>query len=520
METMFDEVRAGCYQNGETVFCESVGEYTLPDYLPEIRKLLRIETKLLPTGQFVGTGKAEFTGIAVHTLLYSDENGKLASAVLNGDYRFAVPLTAEGDVQIFSTSRIDRVSHRLSGPRRIGIRTGIASDVRFVAEESVPMANTAESEGSYEKLEGHSTVSDMIFISRDDLRYTDAYRFDGMSAETVRPIASDASVFVKDCRPQSDGVYCAGELWVKFLYGTGEGQNELTDVLFRKIPFDTMIPFDRQLDYAVVTGKCTALDASVSDDGLGSSEVVFDLQVTLEGEGGINRELFYTKDMYAHGRDCRVEKNEFSAFRFLGALTQNFTVSGSTVQENTFVGARAIDCAVSVGPLTLEKEDGKIRATGEAKAEVILLIPAIEEDTPRYERSEFIFPIRLELDGKQFGEDSQYRSSIEFLGGQARIDGENLRVDGEVALTISALDRQKVCIVSAIEPLDPENTEASRSGAIIVAYPDSGETLWSVAKRYKTDLALLASRNRIPERFIGEPDAPSSIDGVTSLIIA
>ena len=154
METILDDLRAAIYQKGETVFCESVGEYTLPDYLPEIRKLLRIETKLLPTGQFMGNGKAEFTGSTVHTLLYSDENGKLSSAVLNGDYRFAVPLTAESEMQILAESRIDRVSHRLSGPRRIGIRTAIVSDVRFVVDECVSMAQAENSDYSYEKLTG------------------------------------------------------------------------------------------------------------------------------------------------------------------------------------------------------------------------------------------------------------------------------------------------------------------------------------------------------------------------------
>ncbi len=519
MEIILDDLHAAVYQKGETVFCESVGEYTLPDYLPEIRKLLRIETKLLPTGRFLGSGKAEFTGIAVHTLLYSDENGKLSSAVLNGDYRFAVPVTEENDVQITVKSRIDRVTHRLSGPRRIGIRTGIASDVSLVATECARKVNAENGDAHFEMLAGHSTVSDLFCIGRDDLRYTDSYRFDGIRADTVRPIASDAAVFVKDCRPQSDGVYCAGELWVKFLYGIGEGENELIDVLFRKIPFDTVIPCDRPLDHAYVSGKCTALDASVSDDGIGSSEVTFDLQLSLEGEACANRDVSYTKDMYVHGRDCRLERNALSAFRFLGTVTQNFTVSGSS-QESVGAGARAVDCAVSVGALAIEAEDGKVRASGEAKAEAILLIPALEEEAPRYERAEFVFPIRMELDGKQFGDNAQYRCSLEFLGGQARIDGENLRVDGEVALTLSAIEEESINIVSEVELSDDDHAEAAEKRAITVTYPDSGETLWSVAKRYKTDLSALAARNHIPERFVSEPDAPSSIDGVTSLIIA
>ena len=236
METTFDEVRAQRCHKAETVFCESVGEYTLPDYLPEVRKLLRIETRLLPAGQFVGTGKAEFTGTVIYTILYSDENGKLASTVLNGDYRFTVPVTAEGSAEAIAESRVDRVTHRLSGPRRISIRASIASDVRLLTEEGVVASDTTDDSVMYENLAGRDVVSDFHRVFDDSMKLTDSYRFDGVRAELIRPISSCAAVFVKESRPQNDGIYCSGEIWVKFLYAVGDASNELPETLWRN-PF-------------------------------------------------------------------------------------------------------------------------------------------------------------------------------------------------------------------------------------------------------------------------------------------
>ena len=520
MEGIFDEVRAMRYHKGETVFCESVGEYTLPDYLPEIRKLLRIETKLLPVGQFVGNNKAEFSGMAVHTVLYSDDSGKLASTVLDGDYRFVAPISADGEVQAMADSRVDRVTYRLSGPRRLSIRASIASDVRLPSEESVVSEGLQEHDGTFEKLIGHEVISETMRIHRDDLTYSDSYRFDSLRADEVRPIASSASVFVKEAKPQADGVYCMGEIWVKLLYAVGGENSEIPEVLWRKVPFDTVIEANTPFDFVTIKGICTALDAAVEDDGLGACELTLSMQIALEGEGVSSREMHYVKDMYAKGQDAHIAYRQMPLFRTLGSVTQNFTVSGSAPLENNYPGARAVDCAVTLGTMTVERVDDKIRVSGECKGDGIMLIPATGEEAPQYERVELAFPVRMELDGKGISSDAAaYHLTAEFLGGQMRIDGENIRVDGEMAVTLSATEPKTISVAESAELL-PDTAIEKPQGLVIVAYPESGETLWSMAKRYKADISSLAHCNQIPERYLAEPDAPGSIDGMTSLIIA
>ena len=47
---------------GEYIFTETSGDYILPDYLPEIRKILKVTSKVIPAGKFISGGKAEFAG--------------------------------------------------------------------------------------------------------------------------------------------------------------------------------------------------------------------------------------------------------------------------------------------------------------------------------------------------------------------------------------------------------------------------------------------------------------------------
>ena len=89
---------------GETVLCEAAGDYELPDYQPEIRKVLSVRATVLPSGKYVGGSKAEFTGSVVHTVLYTDPDGHIASVSLPADYDFAVTVPTESGVTVMADS--------------------------------------------------------------------------------------------------------------------------------------------------------------------------------------------------------------------------------------------------------------------------------------------------------------------------------------------------------------------------------------------------------------------------------
>ena len=522
MDMLQGEVRARLYHEGETVFCESVGEYTLPDYMPEMRKLLRIETHLLPTGRFIGGGKAEFSGVTVHTVYYSDGEGRLCATVQSGDYRCAVPLASE-DAEVFADCRVERVSHRLGGPRRLGIRTSIAAHVTVLQSESVPSIDCGDACG-LECLYARDTVCDRKYIVLDEITLTDAVHVDGYTAGEVRPIATDASVFVREARPQGESISITGEVWVRLLYacgtqGEGEVQNEMPDVLLRKIPFDAFLS-EGGLSAVTVHGVCTSIDASVDDDGLGGCDVNLSLRILLEGEGVQNRELVYCKDAYAHDAPTETAVRHMPLARFLGTLTQNVSISGSAPLDGALSSARALDCSAVPSRAEITCEDGKLRITLDCAVSGIVALTDTDDGGLQYEKVEFSCPVKAELDARQMATDgAHYTVAPTFLGGTMRIDGDNIRMDGELVLTVTAFLPCTLTVLDRVERM-PEGAAEEEQCDLRVVYPQDCDTLWTVAKRYRAHLARLAKQNGIPEQKAMEPDLPEAIDGINALIIS
>ena len=60
-----------------TVNTEINGEYTLPDYQPEIRRLLNVGLTVLPPAKYVGAGGVELNGTVEYRVLYVGGDGGL-----------------------------------------------------------------------------------------------------------------------------------------------------------------------------------------------------------------------------------------------------------------------------------------------------------------------------------------------------------------------------------------------------------------------------------------------------------
>ena len=65
---------------------EVTGDFTLPDYQPEIRRLLAVIPTALPPAKYVGNTGAELNGTVDYQVLYVGGDGSLASVPLSSEY--------------------------------------------------------------------------------------------------------------------------------------------------------------------------------------------------------------------------------------------------------------------------------------------------------------------------------------------------------------------------------------------------------------------------------------------------
>ena len=70
-------------------------EISLPDYQPEIKRLLRVSATAQPPSRYLGGGSAEFSGAVDFNILYAAADGSIYCFPTSADYSFRVPMEAD-----------------------------------------------------------------------------------------------------------------------------------------------------------------------------------------------------------------------------------------------------------------------------------------------------------------------------------------------------------------------------------------------------------------------------------------
>ena len=99
---------------------------------------------------------------------------------------------------------------------------------------------------------------------------------------------------------------------------------------------------------------------------------------------------------------------------------------------------------------------------------------------------------------------------------KGRIDAENVVCDSEICAAVLIEEKQNISVLSEAN-ISSSSLESDNSSSILVCYPARGETLWDVAKKYRTDISSIAEKNDLPSS--SAPDAADSLSKIKFLII-
>lgn len=501
----------------DAIGAECTVDYVLPDYIPEVRRILRVEARAIPGGKYVDAGRAEFAGTVAHTVLYTDGDGKLSAVTVNGDYTFSCPAdTKDGEVVAFADTQVESVACRLGGPRKMSLRSTLRSRVHLLADRPLPEPECGE---GAEILRKGAACRRILYRESDEFPLADSIPVEGVAAEELRPLLCDGFLSFREARAGEGNVFLRGEAILRVLAVTEAGQPLSYQ---RKIPFEEEIdmPEASPRDAVLAFGAISSFSVNVSDTGEGNAAIDIDATANAELLLFREEEICPVTDLYGTLTPLHVTAVSVPLLHGIGVGGGFYTVSGSDRAGREEIGESVLDACGTVKLQKPECENGKLIVPGEIRVKLLLTAPPEEEhDYPAVFPHEFTYSFRIATDILCQGETDALRTDCraEVLYLRPRIEPDGYSVDAELSLRVTACTGEEMRLVSAVES-DP-TPYPEPSGDIRVLYPEDGESLFSIGKRTHTPLSLLCRENRLPSLSAEEAAAPQSLDGVGYLLI-
>ncbi len=474
-----------------TVNSDITEDFTLPDYYPEIRRVLCIRENLLPPSKFVNGSKLDISGVMDYTLVYLSYDGKLSSAPLSAEYNSSVNLEGMNEFEsgegicVLAHSMCEGSNVRVVSPRKLQVRSKIKTNVNAYGKKlCMESLEGVENEASIEYLKGEDTNVDVFCETSDLITLEDEYILGG---ENARVAEAEGQVFVESTDVDGEMIRLGGYALLKLLVCS---ENNCEKVV-RRIPFDAECELDGAVidDAGMIRADGFVSDISVNiEEGKAATEMNIILEICIAQ----NKKVGYTKDCYSTEQKSQCIFENESVPTVVQNRVFNFGVSERISKEEAAFPENFEIVDIFAAPIfeKVEYENGKYIMQGNCKYSIIC------SNDGEYSVCEIKLPFKYQCEGSE--ELAAYDVSVYPLSCRGRTEGEYLSIESEMAGAATLMSEHETKVLKKAVFSDKAEDADTR---FRVCYIQSGEGLWDIAKRYAVKESCIKG-DAAKDRFI------------------
>lgn len=474
-----------------TQICErSIGgeinaEISMPDYEPEIRRLLRVEVSLTPPAGYCDGARVGMSGDAIFRVLYAGNDGELYSTSAIESYELTEalkPSERETDVTCSICSVTpESIISRASAPRRISIKCKLRGQGRYFGERGLG-EDPGLDIGSVERL-----VRECEYAKINAPVFAEARLSDDFAIALPAGSSGDARIVSYSPSAVASGIECSegeatvrGELTLDLLLSADDGSSPFRAT--RKIPFSETIVADG-IDRGcrcVAAISCPDCQFTVDENRIFCEPT---LVIRLDAERNVTAE--YTADAYSTEAlsECDRLLLEFPICErtFSGSITSS--IRQSIEEAGIDASAEIIHASPFAVVKSIDKNGKKFCVVGEI---CFNILTKYEKD---YLIKELRQPFKYELDT---GESPVSHADCRVipLPAEAKIDNGRLCCDCELHIFGIIHSGSSIDTVQKVTLGDPVEHEE----ATTVCFPSPTDTVWDVSKRYHIPTSAIISQ--------------------------
>ncbi|HPD89361.1 MAG TPA: DUF3794 domain-containing protein [Oscillospiraceae bacterium] len=460
---------------------------TLPDYYPDVMKILRCGAEVFfgpPSGN---QGGVEVSGTITATVCYLSEEGKLCGWSQKVPFTKALSLQGEEPAAVCAKVLAREVRCRALNKRRVEV----SGTVSLGCTELI----TAPEEvlGSVDGKEIHLLHGALPFVNISGEFYRRFTFREDIPPEEGKPkvgniIRSFAAAKVTECRTVTDKIITKGELSVSILWTPEEGENG-SDVIISQYTF----PVSQIIDAPGVTGAhtCDARyiaappDLTVAEDGGMTLEVKIGAFARTYSENNTD----IVCDMFSTECDCTCDKERIETVGKVVPVAETMEVRERAELPES--AKSVIACWVEPGPPPECDEAGNLVARPK-----FCMFARDEDGIPEYFEKTF---------EQKTGANIPPGSTVPLTDVDMTTENASASISeggAEIRFTL-ILDGSIFLMDSAEAVTDCTFGERAPSGTkrmpLIIYYAGGDETLWQIAKKYRSAPELIAEENGLTD---------------------
>ena len=487
-----------CLQKG----CAEVsadGDIIVPDVMPDILKILRVDGNAYITSSEVTGEKLTCEGVVDLKILYipEDKDELLESISAKFDFTHVMNSKNLSDEAIPDLSAdITRADFQLINSRKVKIKTNVSLSYEILSAEDIDISCDADEELLIETKKKSLCASCFVGFKDTQFLVRESLELPSGQASIDKILKLDVSVCDKEYKAINDRVVIKGTCCICALYRDSAHQIRHSDF---EIPFTEIIDLNGITEDTVcdLDLSCGEVTYHTENDSDGDIRIIYTEVIVcakLYAYDKMNTE--YISDCFAPGGEfkCECDKREIEAITSSAVSS----VSIREVIQKTSAApklAGIYNLIAKPSAVNAVSEDNRVCIDG--KLECYCLYLCSGDEVPVYSiKKEIPFSCSLDAPGCKAGDSCRIICDVASKNFSLN-SAEETEIKANLSLDVMTFSKEEIPIMSEFEicDIDDENKKG-----IVIYFVQDGDELWEIAKHYKVCSSAIAELNGLDDK--------------------
>ena len=473
-------------------------DYILPDYHPDIFRLIRCEVIPVIMGYSVIGDKLSYELRCDIKILYCTDTDSVIRCISQKQTfsRIAEPAKICKDPIVKISAKTDHVNYRAVNKRRLDVRAAVSVkiDISGINNQEV----ISDVSGMNIQLRKTPVNFESAKINAEKiLRISEETELSAAQPPVISVISSRCIPNATETKIISGKLLAKGEVNISLLYSCEKNGKGTVEPMSFSVPYSQIVDMDGLDDSFSCSANAEILSCELTPSGDRNNDnriIKYEIEIKISCQAVKTSSLMIAVDAYSTVYPCEVSFSDVNARQLPLIYTENFRHTAK-ISEGENVPANIF--AMWVTPKNINtrlSEDGKtVTVTG-----MLTYSMAVQDNSgmitmpDRDETFEQVISIENDISGASLS------ASITVTDVSYNISSEGiLTAKSDISAKISASGSSSIKAVSEI--IIDDKTKKQRDGdyAIKLYFGVKGENVWDIAKRYNTSVDSVIEENEL-----------------------
>lgn len=465
------------------------GDSIIPDIKPDIIGQISTSGTVCIYKKELSEGKIRLDGGIDTYVMYlaDDEKSSVRSVNVNLDFTQIIEMEkVSSGMNLETNVKLKNIECKIINGRKINLKAFVEVDVKVTSTEELDIINEVNSSGIQMLNENMSINS---FIGGGSVK---AYAKDTVVIDSIDNLAeimkSDLSIMNKDVKISYNKVLAKADLNLRIMYLTDDNR---INTIESTIPIMGFIDIENVSEDNLCDTRYEIKNVVLKPNNVEEHSIYVEVEVEISCGVYRTQEINIIQDLYSPTANIMFTKKQVQILQKIESMQSTCNVREKQVIPE--IGANKIyDVALNVDITKQTLLNDRILFEGELNLDYIFDAGNNSVDTKKTK-----IPFSFNLDFNGINQNSNVETSTE-ISMQNFVITEDGSIDVKVDVVFNVMSI-KNAMINIIDDINEAENRDFESYSLIIYYVKSGDTLWNIAKRFRSTVDEIARINGIED---------------------